>query len=151
MSVASSQPGTPGKFVTGSTLRHVLSMTAAGSVGLLAIFAVDVLNLFYISQLGQKELAAAVGYAGTLLFFILSLAIGMAIAVSALTSRALGRGEREQARQMAGAGAAALHGAGHGVPYRHQAVAHFLGAAPVLFIGLHELGRGQPGGLALVE
>ncbi len=103
MSVAPSQPGTPGKFVTGSTLRHVLSMTAAGSVGLLAIFAVDVLNLFYISQLGQKELAAAVGYAGTLLFFILSLAIGMAIAVSALTSRALGRGEREQARQMAGA------------------------------------------------
>ena len=103
MSVAPSRPGTPGKFVTGSTLQHVLSMTAAGSVGLLAIFAVDVLNLFYISQLGQKELAAAVGYAGTLLFFILSLAIGMAIAVSALTSRALGRGEREQARQMAGA------------------------------------------------
>ena len=94
---------TPGKFVTGSTLGHVLSMTAAGSVGLMAIFAVDVLNLFYISQLGQKELAAAVGYAGTLLFFILSLAIGMAIAVSALVSRALGRGEREQAKQLAGA------------------------------------------------
>ena len=103
MSVAPSELGTLGKFVTGSTLKHVLSMTAAGSVGLLAIFAVDVLNLFYISQLGQKELAAAVGYAGILLFFILSLAIGMAIAVSALTSRALGRGEREQARQMAGA------------------------------------------------
>ena len=103
MSVAPSELGTLGKFVTGSTLKHVLSMTAAGSVGLLAIFAVDVLNLFYISQLGQKELAAAVGYAGTLLFFILSLVIGMAIAVSALTSRALGRGEREQARQMAGA------------------------------------------------
>ena len=49
MSVAPSKPGTPGKFVTGSTLQHVLSMTTAGSVGLLAIFAVDVLNLFYIS------------------------------------------------------------------------------------------------------
>ena len=103
MPEASPQPSTAGKFVTGSTLGHVLSMTAAGSVGLLAVFAVDVLNLFYISLLGHKELAAAVGYSGTLLFFILSLAIGLAIAVSALTSRALGRGEREQARQMAGA------------------------------------------------
>ncbi len=92
-----------GKFVTGSTLRHVLNMTAAGSVGLIAIFAVDLLNLFYISLLGQKELAAAVGYAGTLLFFVLSLGIGLSIAVGALTSRALGRGDREHARHLAGA------------------------------------------------
>ncbi|MES2942111.1 MAG: MATE family efflux transporter [Pseudomonadota bacterium] len=93
----------PGKFVTGSTLGHVLKMTAAGSVGLVAIFAVDGLNLFYISLLGQKELAAAVGYAGTLLFFVLSLSIGLSIAVGALTSRALGRGDRAQASQLAGA------------------------------------------------
>ncbi len=92
-----------GKFVTGSTLKHVLNMTAAGSVGLVAIFAVDLLNLFYISLLGQKELAAAVGYAGTLLFFVLSLGIGLSIAVGALTSRALGRGDRDNARHLAGA------------------------------------------------
>ncbi len=94
---------TAGKFVTGSTLRHVLNMTAAGSVGLIAIFAVDLLNLFYISLLGQKELAAALGYAGTLLFFVLSLGIGLSIAVSALTSRALGRGDRAAAQRLAGA------------------------------------------------
>jgi len=93
----------PPKFVTGSTLRHVVNMTAAGSVGLIAVFAVDVLNLFYISLLGQKELTAAVGYASTLLFFMLSLAIGLSIAVGALTSRALGRGDREQAKRLAGA------------------------------------------------
>ena len=93
----------PGKFVIGSTLKHVLNMTTAGSVGLVAVFAVDVLNLFYISMLGQKELAAAVGYAGTLLFFILSLSIGLAIAVGAMTSRALGRGDRAQAKHIAGA------------------------------------------------
>ena len=92
-----------GKFVSGSTLKHVLNMTAAGSVGLVAVFAVDLLNLFYISLLGQKELAAAVGYAGTLLFFILSLSIGLTIAVGALTSRALGRGNRQEAQELAGA------------------------------------------------
>ncbi len=78
-------------------------MTATGSIGLAAVFFVDVLNLFYISQLGEKELAAAVGYAGTLLFFLTSLAIGLSIAATALASRALGRGEREQAKLIAGA------------------------------------------------
>ena len=92
-----------GKFVTGSTLQHVLSMTAAGSIGLVAIFAVDLLNLFYISLLGQKELTAALGYAGTLLFFVLSLGIGLSIAVSALTSQALGQGDRDKAKRLAGA------------------------------------------------
>ena len=57
------------KFVTGSTLKHVFNMTVASSIGLIAIFAVDLLNLFYILLLGQKELTAALGYAGTLLFF----------------------------------------------------------------------------------
>ena len=85
---------TQGKFVTGSTLKHVLNMTTSGSVGLIAVFAVDLLNLFYISLLGQKELAADVGYAGILLFFMVSMSIGLTIAVSALTSRALGRGQR---------------------------------------------------------
>ena len=92
-----------GKFVTGSTLKHVLNMTLSGSVGLIAVFAVDLLNLFYISLLGQKELAAAVGYAGTVLFFVISLSIGLAIAVSAVTSRALGQGDRAKARHLAGA------------------------------------------------
>ena len=99
-------PATPpfeGKFVSGSVLRHVLTMAATGSIGLLAIFAVDLLNLFYISLLGQKHLAAAVGYAGTLLFFITSLAIGLSIAASALVARALGRGDHAHARLLAGA------------------------------------------------
>jgi hypothetical protein len=40
-------------FTTGSTMRHVISMTMAGAIGLVSIFAVDVLNLFYISMLGE--------------------------------------------------------------------------------------------------
>ncbi len=91
------------KFVTGSTMRHVLTMTATGSIGLVAIFVVDALNLFYISRLGQKELAAAVGYAGTILFFFTSIGIGLSIAATALTSRALGRGDRALAKELASA------------------------------------------------
>ena len=90
------------KFVTGSILRHVLTMTAASSVGLAAMFAVDIMSLFYISLLGQPALTAAIGYAGTLLFFVSSLSIGLSIACSALTSRALGAGEPAQARVLGG-------------------------------------------------
>jgi putative MATE family efflux protein len=91
------------KFTTGSTMRHVIVMTATGSVGLIAVFIVDALNLFYISLLGTQELAAAIGFASTLLFFTISVAIGFTIACSALVSRCLGRGSRDEAARMGGA------------------------------------------------
>lgn len=98
-----SRDTTLGKFTSGSTMRHVLNMTATGSIGLIAVFLVDALNLLYISLLGQQELAAALGYASTLLFFHTSISIGLSIAATALTSRALGAGDQLQARQIAGA------------------------------------------------
>ena len=82
-------------------MRHVVVMTATGSIGLMAIFVVDFLNLFYIALLGQQELAAAIGYAGTVLFFTISLCIGVTIAGTALVSRALGARQREEARRLA--------------------------------------------------
>ena len=93
----------PAQLVTGSTLGHVIRMTTAGSIGLVAVFAVDALNLFYIALLGQPELTAALGYASTLLFLGTSISIGLSIAATALTSRALGRGQHVLARQIAGA------------------------------------------------
>ena len=89
------------KFTQGSIMRHVVEMTATGSVGLMAIFVVDFLNLFYISLLGQQELAAAIGYAGTILFFTTSVCIGVTIAGTALVSRALGARRRDDARRLA--------------------------------------------------
>ncbi len=90
-------------FTSGSTMRHVIVMTATGSIGLVSIFIVDALNLFYISLLGVEELAAAIGFASTLLFFTISVAIGFTIACGALVARCLGRGDREEAARMGGA------------------------------------------------
>lgn len=92
-----------GKFTTGSTMRHVVVMTATGSIGLLAIFIVDALNLFYIAMLGIEELAAAIGFASTLMFFTVSTALGLTVATSALVSRALGSGNRDGAARLGGA------------------------------------------------
>jgi putative MATE family efflux protein len=76
-------------------------MTATGAVGLMSLFLVDVANLFYISLLGQAELAAAIGYAGTVQFFMISVAIGLSIAATATVSRAVGAGDGPGARRLA--------------------------------------------------
>lgn len=88
-------------FTTGSTMRHVVVMTVTASVGLVSIFIVDAINLFYISLLGQQELAAAIGYAATIMFFSVSICIGLSIATAALVGRALGAGNAEDARHLA--------------------------------------------------
>ena len=89
------------KFTTGSTMRHVAVMTLTSSAGLLALFFVDAINLFYISLLGVTELAAAIGFAGTIQFFMISVSIGLLIAGSATVSRAIGEGDRARARHLA--------------------------------------------------
>lgn len=94
----------PAVFTQGSTMRHVLVMTGAGSIGLMAVFFVDLLSLLYISHLNQPELTAAVGFASQVLFFSVSINIGFTIAISALVSRALGRGDRHEARSLASSG-----------------------------------------------
>ena len=57
------------RFVTGNIMCHVVVMAGTGAIGLMAVFAVDLLNLFYISLLGQRPIAAAVGFAGVIGFF----------------------------------------------------------------------------------
>ncbi len=89
------------RFVTGSTMRHVLVMTATGSVGLIAIFVVDLLSLLYISWLGDPRLTAGVGLATIVLFLTTSINVGLMIAVGALVSRALGARDVELARRLA--------------------------------------------------
>lgn len=75
-------------------MRHVLVMTGASSVGLIAMFTVDVVDMFFITLLGEQQLVAAVGFAGTLLYFLLSLGIGLQIALGALVARAEGNQDR---------------------------------------------------------
>jgi putative MATE family efflux protein len=90
------------KFTQGSTMRHVVTMTAAAAIGLLAIFIVDFLSLLYISWLGRTEWTAGVGFASAVLFVGISMNIGLLIAVGALVSRALGERDVDKARRLAG-------------------------------------------------
>ena len=89
------------KFLEGSLFRHVTVMSLTATVGLMAVFVVDFVDMIFISMLGKAELAAAIGYAGAILFFTTSFSIGMSIAGGALVARALGGGDEELARQRA--------------------------------------------------
>ncbi|MEM9342780.1 MAG: MATE family efflux transporter [Pseudomonadota bacterium] len=89
------------KFLEGSLFKHITVMSLTASLGLMAVFAVDFIDMVFISMLGKAELAAAVGYAGAILFFTSSFGIGMAIASGALVSRALGAGDDDLARRRA--------------------------------------------------
>lgn len=88
------------KFLEGNLFRHITVMSLTASVGLLAVFLVDFVDMIFISMLGNAALAAAVGYAGAILFFTTSFGIGMAIAAGALVSRALGQNDEPRARQL---------------------------------------------------
>lgn len=67
----------------------------------MAIFAVDFVDMIFISMLGNDALAAAVGYAGTVLFFTNAINIGLSIAAGSLTAKAIGAGNSGDAREYA--------------------------------------------------
>ena len=64
----------------------------------------DAANLFWISQLRDPQMVAAIGYAFAIQFFSVSTSIGMMIAATALVARSIGQKAHLQDRQQATAG-----------------------------------------------
>lgn len=89
------------RFVEGNLFRHVAVMSLTASVGLMAIFVVDLINMVYIGWLKDDVLTAAVGYGGAVLFFTTAFGIGLAVGVSALVARAVGARDPALARERA--------------------------------------------------
>ncbi len=90
-----------GRFLSGSTMGHVVRMTLAGSVGVMFMFLIDAANLFWISLLGVERLIAALGFAWTIQFFAISVGIGFGVAATATVSHLIGRSDRAEARRQA--------------------------------------------------
>jgi putative MATE family efflux protein len=97
----SNSSGVQARFVTGSIMGHVVTMTLTGAVGLMSMFLVDLADLFFLSLLNITEVTAAIGFAGTIAFANLSMSIGTGIAAAALVARNLGAGQPERARDFA--------------------------------------------------
>jgi len=91
-------------FVQGSAMRHVRVMTGTGAAGLIAIFIVDLVSLLYISWLNDPSMTAGVGLATVVMFFTVSINVGLMIPIGALVSRALGARRHADARRLATSG-----------------------------------------------
>ena len=87
------------RYVQGNILGHLIQAAAASSVGMLAIFLVDLADLYFISLLGVPQLAAAVGFSGMLFFLAASIGMALSVAASTLVSQALGQNNPEKASQ----------------------------------------------------
>ena len=99
-------PGGQAKFVEGNLLRHIAVMSLTASVGLMSIFVVDLINMVYISWLGDPDLTAAVGYAGAVMFFTTAFGIGLSIGVTVMVAQAAGARNLALARDRATTGLA---------------------------------------------
>ena len=117
-----------GRFLSGSTMGHVVRMTATGAFGITFVFLVDAANLVWIAQLGDPQLVAAIGFAFAIQFFSVSSGVGLMIACTALVSRSIGLRDREGAKVQAGAAMAIASAFQAGVAalvvlFRHYLVA----------------------------
>ncbi len=88
------------RFISGSILKHVISMTAATSVGLMSIFFVELVDMYFISLLGEEVLAAAIGFSGAITFFVFSISIGLSIGLAAVVARTIGAGDGDQTKSV---------------------------------------------------
>jgi putative MATE family efflux protein len=88
------------KFLTGNLTHHIITMSLTSAVGFVALFLVDLVDMIFISMLGIDELAAAIGFAGTILFTTTSISIGVAIAAGAMVARSLGENNPKRATEL---------------------------------------------------
>jgi putative MATE family efflux protein len=87
-------------FTEGSIYKHIISMSLMSAIGLLSIFVVDLVDLYFLSLLGEIQMASAIGFAGTVLFFTIAISIGLMIAMGALVAKAIGARQVAKAKQL---------------------------------------------------
>ncbi|MFH7611834.1 multidrug transporter MatE, partial [Pseudomonas syringae pv. tagetis] len=64
-------------FTAGSLLRHAVFMPSTSATSLLSIFQIEVLTVVYIAMLRDDSLMAAFAVAKTLLYFLISMILGI--------------------------------------------------------------------------
>lgn len=89
------------KFIEGSLMRHILVMTLSSSVGLIALFMVDLVDIYFLSLLQNTSITAAVGFAGNVMLLTISVNIGLMITMGALVSRSIGGRQVLKAKRVA--------------------------------------------------
>ena len=89
------------KFISWDISKHINKMTLASTIGILAIFLVDFIDMYFLSLLWESELAAAVWFAGVIMFMIVSVGIAMMITMWSIVSKIIGSWNIQKAKTTA--------------------------------------------------
>ena len=86
-------------LTTGSVAGHLRRQATPMALGLLAIFSFDIVDLYFISQLGDAPIAA-VGFAIPVIWLLSGIGIGFEAGAASCVSRAIGKGDQTLAKRM---------------------------------------------------
>jgi putative MATE family efflux protein len=86
-------------LTAGPVAAHLRRQGTPFAFGLMAIFSFEVADLFFISKLGDAPLAA-VSFAMPVIWLIYGIGIGFEAGAASCVSRAVGRGNQDQARRL---------------------------------------------------
>lgn len=86
-------------LTTGSVSRHLRVQATPMALGLLAIMSFDVVDLFFVSRLGDAPLAA-ISFTFPVIWFLGSIAIGYEAGAASCVSRAAGEGNAHRSARL---------------------------------------------------
>ena len=83
-------------LTSGSILGHLLRLTFPMLIGIISLVAFNLVDLYYVGKLGDRELAA-LSFTFPVITVIFSLVQGMGIGATAIVSRSIGSGDMTKA------------------------------------------------------
>lgn len=89
-----------GDLTTGSVTRHLVRLTVPMIWSILAIVSFQLVDTWYISMLGTRELAA-ISFTFPVTYILFSLVMAQGIAASSILSRLIGQGNSSRVRRVA--------------------------------------------------
>lgn len=83
----------------GSIAGHIVRLSVPMAVGILAIMMMNLVDAYFVGQLGTQQLAA-MSFTFPVVFFIGSLIFGMSVGVTSVVSRAVGKNDHSKAARV---------------------------------------------------
>lgn len=83
-------------LTSGSILKHLLRLTLPMLVGIISMVAFNLVDLYYVGKLGERELAA-LSFTFPVITVIFSLVQGMGIGATAIVAKSIGSGNKNRA------------------------------------------------------
>ena len=87
------------RLLKGSVGKTLVSLAIPMGFGLVTIFLFNIVDTFYVGQLGAKPLAA-MGFTFPVTYIVMSVAMGFSIGASSTISRAIGEGRQDRVRRL---------------------------------------------------